>query len=76
MAAPLEDPALRAPPRAVVAPFARQGVTPVDVLGGPGRSTESGASDPRASVSATAVLVVVGHVATYSPARRATRIDP
>lgn len=68
--------ALRAPPRAVVARFARQGMTRAGVLGELGRSTESSASDPRASASATPVLVVVGLAPTYSRARRATCIDP
>lgn len=81
--------ALGADPRAVVRLIVRQGMLPVVVglaagMVGASVATQSIASlipgvgprDAATFVSAAVVLAVVGSVAAYLPARRATRIDP
>ena len=82
--------ALGAQPRALVALVVRQGMTLValglalGLLGAYALSdlmtalltAEVGASDPPTWLGVPLVLVTVGLLATYIPARRATRIDP
>nr|WP_276603622.1 FtsX-like permease family protein [Nannocystis pusilla] len=82
--------ALGAPARAVVGLVVRQGMTLVlagvvlGILGAAALSRvmtallagQISATDPSTYAGVTLVLVVVGLLATYIPARRATRIDP
>jgi len=82
--------ALGAQPRAVVAVVVRQGMTVVVVgsavglLGAVGLTrlmasalTEQiSNTDPLTYIGVAALLLIVGLLATYIPARRATRIDP